>query len=63
MERVSGVARSRKGGKIGLESKIKKPKTLDGFQEVEIRGMPVSSSSEVARQILLLRELQEKSEG
>ena len=31
MERVSGVARSRKRGNIMLERKIEKPKTLDAF--------------------------------
>ena len=65
MEKVLGVVGSRERGKVGLERKTGKPETTEWVADSGDEGpFEISSSSEVTRQMSLLREeLQEESEG
>ena len=65
MEKVLGVVRSRERGKVGLERKTGKPKTTGWVADSGNEGsFEISSTSEVTRQMSLLREeLHEESEG
>ena len=65
MEKVLGVVHSRERGKIGVGRKARRSKTTRWVAESGNEGpFEISSGSEVARQMSLLREeLQEESEG